>query len=333
MRPIILGVVGDSAAGKTTLTRGLVRILGEEQVTAVATDDYHRYDRKQRAERKITPLHPDCNYVDIMAQHLKLLRQGEPILKPVYVHQDGTFGPPVYVDPKPFTIVEGLLGYHTEEMRRCYDVRVYLAPPEELRRRWKVRRDTSRRGYTTNQVLADLDKREDDSAQFIRPQERHADVVISFQEGAGDDGRFLDAELRLRDTLPHPDLSQVIGDGERGVTMDERGTEAVVHIAGDIDTEQAHEIEEMVWERLHFASHLRSDRLGQFTVGNDLLRSESLALVQLFILYHLVTAKAAVALGGESPRAEAEDRNKAAEVADRQRALQAKEDEEKAAAA
>ena len=47
-RPIILGVVGDSAAGKTTITRGLVRILGEDQVTHVGLDDYHRYDRKQR---------------------------------------------------------------------------------------------------------------------------------------------------------------------------------------------------------------------------------------------------------------------------------------------
>jgi phosphoribulokinase len=301
LRPIILGVVGDSAAGKTTLTRGLVRILGEDQVTAVATDDYHRYDRKQRAERRITPLHPDCNYLDIMEQHLRLLRAGEPILKPVYVHSNGTFGPPVYVDPKPFTIVEGLLGYHAEEIRDCYDVRVYLAPPEELRRKWKVRRDTSRRGYTTDAVLADLDRREPDSAAFIRPQERYADVVVSFREG-GSDTRSLDAELQLRDSLPHPDLSQVIGDGERGITMEERDTEVVVNIAGDIDREQAHEIEEMVWEKLHFASHLRSERLGQFTVGNDLERSESLARVQLLILYHLVTAKAAVALGGEGPR-------------------------------
>ena len=69
-RPIILGVVGDSAAGKTTLTRGLVRVLGEENVTHVCVDDYHCYDRRQRAERNITPLHPDCNYMDIMAQHL-----------------------------------------------------------------------------------------------------------------------------------------------------------------------------------------------------------------------------------------------------------------------
>jgi phosphoribulokinase len=306
LRPIILGVVGDSAAGKTTLTRGLVRILGEDQVTAVATDDYHRYDRKQRAERRITPLHPDCNYLDIMAQHLRLLRQGEPILKPVYIHHDGTFGPPVYVDPKPFTIVEGLLGYHAEEIRDCYDVRVYLAPPEELRRKWKVRRDTSRRGYTTDQVLADLDRREPDSAEFIRPQERYADVVISFREGS--DPRSLDAELQLRDSLPHPDMTEVIGDGERGITMDERDSEVVVNIAGDIDKEQAHEIEEMVWEKLHFASHLRSERLGQFTVGNDLERSESLAVVQLLILYHLVTAKAAVALGSEGARLDGEEK-------------------------
>ena len=312
MRPIILGVVGDSAAGKTTLTRGLVRILGEEQVTAVATDDYHRYDRKQRAERRITPLHPDCNYLDIMSQHLHLLRQGEPILKPVYVHSDGSFGPPVYVDPKPFTIVEGLLGYYDEDIRDCYDVRIYLAPPEDLRRRWKVRRDTSRRGYSTDEVLKDLDRREPDSAQFIRPQERYADVVVSFREGADGNAQSLDAELQLRDTLPHPDLSPVIGDGLRGITMNEHESEVVVNIAGDIEHDQAAEIEEMLWERLHFASHLRSERLGQFTIGNELQRSASLALVQLLILYHLVTAKAAIALGGEGPRADAEAADKAA---------------------
>lgn len=64
-RPIILGIVGDSAAGKTTLTRGIAQILGEEQVTTICTDDYHKYDRVQRKERQISALHPDCNYLDI----------------------------------------------------------------------------------------------------------------------------------------------------------------------------------------------------------------------------------------------------------------------------
>ena len=186
-RPTILGVVGDSAAGKTTLTRGLVRILGEDKVTHVCTDDYHRYDRKQRAERNITPLDPECNYMDIMGHDLAPPRAGEAILKPVYRHADGTFGPPVYVGPQTFTVIEGLLGYYTPEMRDIYDVRVFLAPPEDLRRKWKVDRDCSRRGYTTDQVLAELDRREADSAAYIRPQERYADLVVSFMPS--DDGR------------------------------------------------------------------------------------------------------------------------------------------------
>jgi phosphoribulokinase len=296
-RPIILGVVGDSAAGKTTITRGLVRILGEHAVTHACTDDYHRYDRKQRTELGITPLHPDCNYLDVMAQDLRHLRNGEAILKPVYRHADGTFAPPVYVEPHGFAIVEGLLGYHTQQMRDCYDVRVFLAPPEDLRRKWKVQRDCSRRGYTTDEVLAELDRREADSAAFIRPQERYADMVVSFIPGESSDPDRLDAELILRDGLPHPDLSPFIGNGVRGITMDARGAERRVRIPGDIEAERAAEIEEAIWDRLHFATHLRSQRLGEYTIGVDLHRSESLALVQLLILYHLVTGRAAVALG------------------------------------
>ena len=306
-RSIMLGVVGDSAAGKTTLTRGLVRVLGEDNVTHVCVDDYHRFDRRQRAERNITPLHPDCNHMDIMAQDLAHLRSGEPFLKPVYKHEDGTFGPLVRIDPKQFSIVDGLLGYYTEELRKLFDVRVFLAPPEELRRRWKVQRDCSRRGYTTDQVLAELDRREPDSEAFIRPQQRYADIVVSFLPGEGADQERLDAELVLRPTLRHPDFRSVL-DGEAdardgiGIAEEEDGT-THLRIPGRIEGERARAIEEMIWQGLHFASHLRSDRLGEFTIGTDLHRSESLALIQLLILYHLFTATASVALGGDGTRA------------------------------
>jgi hypothetical protein len=81
--------------------------------------------------------------------------------------------------------------------------------------------------------------------------------------------------------------------------MSERGDERRIRIPGDIDAERATEIEEAIWDRLHFATHLRTQRLGEYTIGMDLHRSESLALVQLLILYHLVTGRAAVALGRE----------------------------------
>lgn len=315
MRPVIMGVVGDSAAGKTTITRGLVRILGEENVTHIAADDYHRYDRKQRAERGITPLHPDCNFLDVLEQDLHHLRAGEAILKPVYQHKDGTFGAPVYVKPRQFAVVEGLLGYHTAGMREAYDVRVYLAPPEDLRRRWKVQRDCSRRGYTTDQVLEELDRREPDSELYIRPQQRYADVVVSFMPGDRGDQEHLDAKVSMRSGLAHPDLSPFMGGDGHGITLVERGSEQCLYIPGEIDPEQGAAIEEAVWDRMHFASHLRTERLGEFTVGTQLLRAESLAIVQVLILYHLVTARAAVALGGDGTRADRPPRAAAARTA------------------
>ena len=48
--PIILGIVGDSASGKTTLSAGVAQILGEEHCSVFCTDDYHRYDRGERAD-------------------------------------------------------------------------------------------------------------------------------------------------------------------------------------------------------------------------------------------------------------------------------------------
>ncbi|MGH2943961.1 MAG: phosphoribulokinase [Solirubrobacteraceae bacterium] len=304
-RPIILGVVGDSATGKTTITKGLVEILGRENVTHIGMDDYHRYDREERAEHGITPLDPACNYMEIIAQHLGHLRRGEPILKPVYRHDDGTFGRPEYVEPKGFVLVEGLLGYHTAELSSLYDVRVYLAPPEELRREWKIKRDSTKRGYTEEQVLAELDRREPDSEGFIRPQKSRADLVVRFQPGAADDADHLDAVLTLREGLPHPDLSVMTEEeGRDGITLEQRASERRLRIPGSIDRDRGAAIEEAIWEKMHFARHLRTEQLGTFAVGaDDAHRSESLAITQVLILYHLVTAKATVAIGGDDAEA------------------------------
>jgi phosphoribulokinase len=222
-------------------------------------------------------------------------------MKPVYQHHDGTFGPLVRVEPEQFAVVEGLLGYSTEEMRRMYDVRVYLNPPEELRRKWKVQRDCSKRGYTTDQVLSELDRREPDSEAFIRPQREFADIVVSFLPG---DKVHLDSEIVLRSSLQHPKLASIIGGCPASrIRVSERDDELHLWIPGDLKAGPALEIEEQIWRDLHFASHLRTERLGELTLGGDrVVRSESLALIQLLVLYHLFTATASVALGGNGTR-------------------------------
>jgi phosphoribulokinase len=301
-RPIVLGIVGDSGAGKTTLTRGLIRVLGSEHAARLNADDYHRFDRRQRADRGVTPLHPDSNHLDILTQHLIHLRQGDPVLKPVYDHRDGTLRAPVYMRPSRFLFVEGLLGYHTETLRTAHDVRVFLDPPEELRRAWKLKRDCTRRNYTTDEVLAELDRRERDAERFIRPQREHADILVSFRQGA--DPAHLDADVVLRDTLPHPDISDVIPllgtDG--GPSVLRRAHDLVLRIPGDVDPAYAAELDEAIWARMSFANHLRVRRLGEFTAGTDVYRSDSLALVQLLVLYHLMWGRLEQAAGSATAR-------------------------------
>lgn len=298
-RPIILGIVGDSAAGKTTLTAGIAHILGPERVVTICTDDYHRYSRVERAENKISALDPRGNFIDILEQHIRLLRDGQPILKPIYNHHHGTLDAPVYIEPREYVILEGLLGYSTRAMRDCYDVKVYLEPVEDLRVKWKVQRDTAKRGYTAEQVLDSLRKREHDSADFIRPQRTFADIVVQFHPPADqsdETGAHLNARHTLRPTLPHPDLSPVLDLGVRNglkleLSRDIDGKPVdVLDIAGDIDARRAKAMEELLWGLIPEAQHLR-DHLGQFIdEHNEMAISHPLALSQLFITYHMVKA-------------------------------------------
>ena len=300
-RRIMVGIVGDSAAGKTTISRGIQEALGPDRVTVVCTDDYHKYNRKQRKALGITALHPDCNYIDIMEQHLQLLRQGQPILKPVYNHSTGDFDPPEYVYPKEFIIVEGLLAFHTRKMRECFDVKVYLDPPEELRRYWKIRRDTAKRGYTVEEVIEALRKREKDSEQFIRPQRQYADIVVRFYPPAGvtpeeADGH-LNVRLVLRPTIPHPHFAEVLEGRTDGTPIrlklgrDEGRPVEFLEIDGDVAPKEAEELERLIWRHMPDRVELHPERLGVYQDGLAEKRSDPLALVQLLIAYHLLTAR------------------------------------------
>ncbi len=292
-RPVMLAIAGDSAAGKTTLSRGLARALGEGRATSICVDDYHRYDREERKGLPFTPLHPDGNYIAIMEQHLQLLATGQPILKPVYEHRDGSLARPELVEPGEFVIVEGLLPLHSKLSRACFDVKVYLDPPEEIRREWKISRDTGKRGYTAEQVLAELDRREPESEAFIRPQRGHADIVVRFAPVPGRDdppGTPLSAELLLRPTIPHPDIAAQIGDDDLravhvklGRDSDGRPVDAL-HVHGHAPAEESRLVEKAIWNGLQGNEPL-PERLGELEPG---VRSEPVALTQLLLLAHLL---------------------------------------------
>ena len=289
-RPVMLAVAGDSASGKTTLARGLVDAMGADRCTSICVDDYHRYDRLERRDLPFTPLHPECNHIDVMEQHLQMLAMGQPILKPVYDHRTGTLGRPEYVQPREFVIVEGLFPLFTKLARACFDISVYLDPPEEIRHAWKLTRDVRERGYTEAEVLADLELREPDSAAYIRPQRRSADIVVRFAPVSGRPEEPLSAELLLRPTVQHPPLSHILTDDVRTamhlkIIRDTDGTPVdALHVHGHAQPEEIRLLEKAIWDGVADRREMPHG-LGEIRSGG---RSETLAVTQLLLLYHLV---------------------------------------------
>jgi len=297
-RPIILGIVGDSASGKSTIAEGIAEILGSDRVVSICTDDYHKYDRAERAKRHITALHPEANHINILEQHIGLLREGQAILKPTYNHDTGTFSRCEYIEPKEYIILEGLMGYATRAMRDCYDVKIFLEPDEDLRVKWKMRRDTQVRGYSEARVLEILEKRIDDSVNFIQPQRTFADMVVSFyppETNQGETGAHLNVRHTLRPTLPHPDLTPVLDAAKKGFRLElARDIDGkpvdVLDIHGDLSDKRAKAVEDLLWNLIPEAQHLR-ENVGQFhDEKNHQTLSHPLALSELLITYHMVKA-------------------------------------------
>jgi phosphoribulokinase len=300
VRPLLLALAGDSASGKSTLSRGIEFILGVGRVARVCTDDYHRFDRAGRAELGVTPLAPEANRMDVMAEHLHALAGGVSVTKPTYDHHTGTFGAEERVEPGEIVIVEGLLPLADRLVRDEIDVAVFLEPDEELRHRWKLERDVFERGYSPKEVVEELKRREADAALFIRPQRDYADVIVTFhrrEEAEADEE--LSARLMVRPTLPFPALREVLGSFRAravepvrwSTRTDRRGPMSVLEIDGNCPSDLGGELEEALWSTLHPDERLQRDRIGVVRLpGKGEERSESLALAQLLIVTHLVGA-------------------------------------------
>jgi phosphoribulokinase len=179
--PFVLGIVGDSGSGKSTVVHGVRALTGPGRVTTVELDDYHRHTRAERQDLGLTALNPAVHNLALMQEHLDLLRNGRPVRNRRYDHSDGTFGPIRTVEPREVVIVRGLLGFPTDALRAAYDLAVFLAPEPELLFRWKLRRDVKTRGYTEAQVLKSIAQHLLDSKEYVLPQAERADLVVRYE--------------------------------------------------------------------------------------------------------------------------------------------------------
>ncbi|OAN44113.1 uridine kinase [Chloroflexus islandicus] len=230
-RPLMLGLIGASGAGKTTLTRGIIRLLGAQGVTPISLDDYLRYSRAERAALGLTDADPAATDLERMAADLAALRRCQTIDKPVYDHVAGALRGSERVAPTGLVIAYGALTLTPPVQAELFDLTVYLDPHPDLYRRWREERDVKQRGYTVEQVRAAWPARERDIQRYIAPQRPLADVVLRF--GPGTDG--LDVQMSLRRRALAFDVASVAQPAEsaaairiRSVPADEDGLPAVL---------------------------------------------------------------------------------------------------------
>ncbi len=174
----IIGVAGDSGSGKSTFTDGLRHLFGDRLVSTLTLDDYHLYDREERRIRTITPLDPDANDLVGLEQDLRVLKEGRTVRKKIYNHTTGTFEGPVEFHPSRILILEGLHTLYTAGLRGLIDFSLYVDPAPDVKREWKVKRDTGKRGYSEEEVMEEIRQRQSDYRQFIEPQREYADALI-----------------------------------------------------------------------------------------------------------------------------------------------------------
>jgi phosphoribulokinase len=287
-RPIMVAVGGDSGTGKSTLCKGLDAIFGAERIAEICLDDYHALDRAQRKAVNLTALDPRANNFAAMEEDLWQLAHGQPIVKPVYDHTDGTFAAPETIEPHEIVIVQGLFPLYTRALRSLFDVSVWLDPQQDLKVSWKVQRDMTQRGYSEAEVRAEIEKRRPDIDAHIAPQEKHADLVVRFsRRDPAVDNAKLDARITKGGRFAPLDYSQFAsrsthlrqvqgGDGPFPRT--------IIELDGDVDDATAAMVQNEIWRNMGSRSRdLRPDGLGTFSDGKGARVSHTLSLAQLLI--------------------------------------------------
>ncbi len=301
-RPIFVGVGGDSGSGKTTLTGAFYRLFAEDWITSICLDDYHALDRRQRGLVQLTALNPRANNFALMEEQLWVLKKGQAIDKPIYDHHDGTLKGPERLLPRPIVIVHGLHPFLVPGVRNVFDFTVWLDPEPELRLQWKVQRDVARRGYTREQVLAEIEARRHDAEAYIEPQRRHADMVVRFYRP--DPSRtmgHLNVRVIQRHSLPRLSFDTQLHQAERvrlelDIDDDDGRRSDVLEIDGRISAAEAQLIEDTVWahvDGLHGPLHrVPPHLLGTYEASARRRRhSDPLALSQLILAHRILSAR------------------------------------------
>ncbi len=235
----MIGVGGDSGAGKHTIAGDMRAIMGS-QLLLINGDDDHRWERGHAMWRRYTHLDPRGNFLAEQLEGLAALRRGHEVRKRHYDHDVGRFTDPILLRPTDFVAIVGLHPFYLASQRQILHLRIFVDTDEQLRRKWKVTRDVAKRGYSPEKVLTEIERRMADSIKYVHPQKRYADVVIRHKDAANA-SETVDLEIEIGNSLHPLDLVDLLSQAsslEVEWHPDEALTRDTISVKGDIGVEE-----------------------------------------------------------------------------------------------
>jgi uridine kinase len=158
-RPTLVGLGGDSGAGKHVARDVIADVIGGDRILTVDGDDVHRWGRGDPMWKVVSHLSPAGNDLYLQLRHAEALSDGRVVSKVSYDHATGRFTDPREVSPRDFVLFVGLHPFYLRRMRELLDVKIFMDTDERLRQAWKVARDVRARGYTEGAVREQIARR------------------------------------------------------------------------------------------------------------------------------------------------------------------------------
>lgn len=183
MEMVVIGIAGGSASGKTTVAEKIVaKSFPNDSVTLIRIDDYYNplphLTLKERQNMNFD--HPDAFDFDLLVNHIRLLKEGKTILKPVYDftnHDRGDQSEVVY--PCSVLVVEGIFVLWEERLRELFDIKLFVDTPADIRFIRRLTRDISERGRSMETVINQyLNTVRPMHLLFVEPSKQYADLII-----------------------------------------------------------------------------------------------------------------------------------------------------------
>ncbi|WP_047546502.1 uridine kinase [Psychroserpens sp. Hel_I_66] len=179
---LIIGIAGGTGCGKTTVVNQILNELPEGEVGIISQDSYYMDTSHLSYEErvKINFDHPRSIDFELLEKHLKQLKKGEAIEQPVYsfVKHNRT-GDSIKTNPRKVMIVEGILILTNPELRKMFDIKIFVHADSDERLIRRLKRDITERGRDIDEVLTRYQTTlKPMHQQFIEPMKEYADLII-----------------------------------------------------------------------------------------------------------------------------------------------------------